>query len=531
MTLLTKLTGYLHRVFDKAPDNFVAMVFSHAQLAGYSVADDVLVIRLTTGQSYTFSLTNHTLSSLQQAIGALPGFVILRATSDGGLLAGVLTEGEYTTGVMVGYRNLLTAYLYSIVGALRQARADIETTTAEMDFRAAQGDTLDYFGRHFRISRLVGETDAQYSARIAATVFLARGNNVVIATAIERVLKDALKVRIVDSEVSVNDDVLHNGVYRYNSTQNHNRNLHGLFDATAAIDLGGSQDINAFRQRVIEVSNAFRDAGTHLRQVIITGMLDDSVPEADDLFGTVNAVLTPMADQYGEPEYTHNAGMTYNSSQRYGPQDVTTRTFDELSLAALTNLTDEVNTALTEAVDELHDGVFLHGGQVTYGTAIVETDKLAVSMAVAALDDVVSPGNDDQMSTNLAIAQMSDQYGEPEYLFDGAITHSGLLSYGPQDVTTRTVDNLVLGSNLTLDDAYPTVPLDMSGTASYDAAFAHGAQVLANESLGMSLDLSLDDTVPGGNDDELVVQLYMQATYAGKYAHNSTVDHDIHALA
>jgi len=53
---------------------------------------------------------------------------------------------------------------------------------------------------------------------------------------------------------------------------------YGLFDVVYSIALDGTDDLNTYTERVRSVVESYRDAGTHMRSLTVSGDLSDAYP-------------------------------------------------------------------------------------------------------------------------------------------------------------------------------------------------------------------------------------------------------------
>jgi hypothetical protein len=162
------------------------------------------------------------------------------------------------------------------------AERQINAMPAQMSFPTATGFRMDYgAGAIYGVPRLPGELDPQYAKRALATILAPRGNNIAIEMAIESVTGQ--DCRVVDFQLPgpgfpLYDGIIaHDGSYQYNSGASR---YYGLFDVAVGYDLLGSGTPYEFVNQVQSMLDGFRDAGTHLHAISLSGSkLLDSLPK------------------------------------------------------------------------------------------------------------------------------------------------------------------------------------------------------------------------------------------------------------
>jgi hypothetical protein len=293
MRLTKVLLGYLNRVFDRDPGQFLAFRLNYDG-AGmtWAIQDGILITRVAggTGENLTVDLSQYTILQLVLFLHAQPGYSVPYAdgTELQDLSAEVLLDGSGDTSAsngdhICGYTSLLWAYMEALAVELDLAEQQINAMPAQMSFPTANGFWLDYgAGTIYGVPRLSSESDPQYARRALATVLAPRGNNIAIEMAIESVTGQDCQV--VDFPLSgpgfplYNSIISYDGTYQYKSSAGR---FYGLFDVVAGYDLLGSGSPVEFLDQVRSMLEGFRDAGTHLHAVSLAGSkLLDSLPEA-----------------------------------------------------------------------------------------------------------------------------------------------------------------------------------------------------------------------------------------------------------
>src|SRR3546814_13370164 len=116
---------------------------------------------------------------------------------------------------------------------------------------------------------------------------LPRGNNVAMEAAIKVYTGQDAKVTDVtlygDPFPRYDATIRYDGTYNYNSTR---QPLYGLFDVDYGYDFINGGDITQFHQIVRELVGRLRDAGTHLRSLLLRG-------------SDLDAALTPRSQARG----------------------------------------------------------------------------------------------------------------------------------------------------------------------------------------------------------------------------------------
>lgn len=368
MKLTKTLLGYLNRVFNKDPLQFLALAIDYdGQGMTWEVADGVLTTAVVGGHGAGLSidLAGYTLATLVSFIAAQPGYTTTYVNPDSkGLSALVLLDaaGDISApdgGSLYGYSSVLWAYMEANAAELKEAEAAIQSLTSEMQTTTADGDWLDLLGSYYKVPRLTGELDASYGPRIIATVIRPASNNVAIEAAIEQWTgQQATVTDVVLRGVTGN---VYNGAHVYDGSIKHNAvntNVYGLFDVTYAYDLVNGGDLSQFQKIVVSLVNTLRAAGTHLRSIALSG-------------SALADTLTPPTDSFGGLA----VGMDINDSlisptESMSPVAVKLADFAD----ALTPPTDA--ESITISYNYAHNGVRRYNGVIAHMGGQVVTESL-----------------------------------------------------------------------------------------------------------------------------------------------------------
>lgn len=298
-----RLLGYLHRVFDKDPDAYLALRIRYVKDFTWTISDGVLTLEyyprplLADGRwkangvqiadgvddfstsVTTIDLSAYTLDGLAEHVAALPGFSIeYQATEGGHLSALTLLDGAGNQGASNGdhlyaYTSLLWAYVSSLSEEIGQAAEAIAEMVKQMSLRTAEGFWLDELGSYYKVPRMVGELDRLYGSRIVAETLRPKGNNVAIAQSIKDVT--GMDATVSDAALLPVQANKFDGTWMFDGSRKfaghdpHAR--HGLFDVLMQYDLLGDSTEVANLAAISEIVNRLRDAGTYLRQIGIEG--------------------------------------------------------------------------------------------------------------------------------------------------------------------------------------------------------------------------------------------------------------------
>jgi hypothetical protein len=266
MKLTQRLVNYLHHVFDRSPQQFIALrIQCNGTGLTWTIRDAVLTTAPVGGTAAPLSidLAGYTIASLAAYIAAQPGYSIpyVDSSAHSVLSSQVLIDGkgdisQINGDQLVGYTSVVWAYMDACAAELEVAGYQIGQMLLQMNTVTASGTWLDLQGAYYGVSRNIGEADAQYGPRIIATVIRPLGNNVAIESAL-RVLNGGLAVSVVDYPELVN-------------------NSYGLFDVDFAVSLAMLQveSIANWQAAISTIINGMRDAGTHVRTINIQAPIE-----------------------------------------------------------------------------------------------------------------------------------------------------------------------------------------------------------------------------------------------------------------
>jgi hypothetical protein len=293
MRLTQKLLNTLHRVFDKQPAEFLALRLQYDGGMVWTVAEATLstVVDGGSGVNLTVDLTQYTVGQLINFLASQPGYSIPFGDTDENsvLSSRLLLDGTNDISLsngdhLYGYTNVLFSFLEANALELENAQAQIPNAIAQLSTTTAQAYWLDRLGNFYGVPRLAGEADTSYSPRIPAEVLRPRGNNVALENAIKAYTgQDALvtDVTLYGSTFPLYDgEITRNSIWDYAATA---QPLYGLFDVEYGYDLLNGGDITAFAAIVTGIIDRLRDAGTHMRSLLLKGsdISDTFTPPTD----------------------------------------------------------------------------------------------------------------------------------------------------------------------------------------------------------------------------------------------------------
>lgn len=344
MRLTNKLLGYLNRVFNKDPMQFLALrVNCDSGQMTWSVFDGFMTltpINSKFAQPMTLDLSLFTVQSLAQFISSQVGyaaispfvstssinwtadssvvtadsqatadavaFQITSSSSNRNLSALVLLDAsgdvrQSNGDHLFGYTSFLYSYLNAAASQLEIAQAQIVNALEQMSTTTAESEFLDFLGTFYFVPRnSVGaaqEADPSYSPRIISNVLLPSSNNIGMAIALEAQFPGT-QVVVVDAINNGGTLLLRDGSIFFNSEFVHNSNAtqltDGLFDVTFSFDFSGSVSPSEYAPLVIAAVNKYRLGGTYVRNLFLKNGLSASVPITNF---TLNGILVTVLDQ------------------------------------------------------------------------------------------------------------------------------------------------------------------------------------------------------------------------------------------
>lgn len=327
MRLTHKLLGFLHRVFDRDPKQFLAFRLSYAGGMVWSVRDGILRTQVVggPGTALTFNLADYTVSQLVAELALQPGYTVLNGDrSDlGNLSATVLLDGQGDISAsngdhLYGYTSFLFAYLEAQAIELESAKREMRHMLEQMSVTTAGDEWLDEWGSYLAVPRIMGEPDSQYAPRIIAEVLRPRGNNVAIEMAISSYTGQATQV--IDVTDYGGRTPAYNGVASFNGTSHYDTVAvpsYGRFDVHYGYDLGLDREdpetLAGFRDTVRALVERMRDAGMHMRALDLTGtvLADIAVSPVDDANPVALAGSMTINDTPDAPVDAWAAGLAF----------------------------------------------------------------------------------------------------------------------------------------------------------------------------------------------------------------------------
>lgn len=328
MRLTQKLLGYIHRIFSNDPDSFLAIRIRYDGDMVWTVSDRVLTTSVTggSGTNLTINLADHSIRTLVDYINAQPGYSVpfSCAEPERSLSAAVLLDGSNNQGAsngdhLSGYTSLLHAYMESAAIELKEAKLAIAEMIKQMSVPTAEGEWLDEIGSYYHVPRLAGETDALYGPRIIVEVLRPRGNNIAIEMAIESAT-NGFKSSVDDSPLTTISTYLRrDGYVKFDGQYQRGlltRSHYAQFDVNAEFDLLSAESISDLMVRIRAAVEKFRDAGTRMRQVTLTGSLSDKAPSLGSDVFTNAGVINLGSDRYLPPRNIRNGTILRGNAQQ-----------------------------------------------------------------------------------------------------------------------------------------------------------------------------------------------------------------------
>lgn len=367
MKLTRRLLKLLNRVFDKDPQQFLALRLRYDGQMRWEISDATLTTSVVGGSGLPLSvdLRQFTVSQLVSHLAAQPGYRIEYATTgaDAQLGARVLLDGSGDQDLsngdhLTGYSSVLWAFLESFAAELREAAEQIAQMLRQMSIRTAEDVWLDELGDYYGVPRLAGESDGAYGPRLIAEVLRPRSNNVAIAQAIRSWTGQETSVSDVMEwipEFPVHDaSITYNGAFDHQSGA---RPVYALFDVVYGYDIENGGSIAEFQSAVEGVIERLRAAGTFLRSLNLSGStLQDTGPTPTDDSAMPLAVAPVLTDALTAPQDT-----SLVLAQQF------------LGLADVADPGDDNGLTLTISAAVHHDGLRTHNGAVGYfGGVVVE---------------------------------------------------------------------------------------------------------------------------------------------------------------
>lgn len=293
MRLTDKLIGYLHQVFSKDPGASLALRLRYDGAMTWRIEDGVLTTNVTGGSGTALSvdLSAYTIEELTDYLALQSGYTVQSANADlFDLSALALLDGDGDQDAsngdyLMAYGSLMRAWLDAEAVELEQARTAITEMLKQMAVPSAESEWLDELGGYYAVPRNFGETDGRYGPRIITEVLRPRGNNIAIEEAISAAV-DRYTVSVTDAPLATittwwraDGSTIANGSRHAGSIQ---RSHYGQFDVVSGFDLMSAESITDLKSRVRSVVEKFRDAGTRMRQLSISGKIEDKAGASSD---------------------------------------------------------------------------------------------------------------------------------------------------------------------------------------------------------------------------------------------------------
>ncbi len=225
-TMLQRLLGSLHRVFERGPDQVLAFRVQSGSGCTWTVAGDTLTV-LRPGMAATvLPLQGTTIGGVCTALTAA-GFM-LPYTADADTLARsamTLLEGsgdQYASNGdhLLSYTSLLWSWLDAAGRELADAKQQIVEMLRQMIIRQSDGSWTDLWGSYFGCLRRSGESDAMLADRIVYELRRARSNAYGIAANVEHFTGAKVTVREPWREMCVLSGAVPLGAARFpNATE------------------------------------------------------------------------------------------------------------------------------------------------------------------------------------------------------------------------------------------------------------------------------------------------------------------------
>lgn len=309
MLLTDKLLGFLNRVFSKDPDQFLAFRIDYDGGMSWKVLEGRLYTNVSggSGTDLNIDLSAHTLSTLSAYIATQAGYSVSSNVTDSRAIrtAQILIDGTNSPAASNGdclyaYSSLTWSYMHANAMQLVKAKTDIVEMLKQMSLQSAESEWLDDLGDYYGIRRLAGEPDTIYVDRILLTIIRPKGNNIALAMAIETLTKKTGAIVVDAPMTTVTQHEYRHGAARYDGATTRavqETSFYGQFDVTANFDLLAAENIADLLVRIRAAVEQFRDAGTKLRQVALSGSISDTARAGSD---TSDIALTQalMSDEY-----------------------------------------------------------------------------------------------------------------------------------------------------------------------------------------------------------------------------------------
>lgn len=374
MLLTKKLASYLHRVFSKDPEPFLAIRLRYDGSMSWKVADGFLTTEIEggSGAALNVDLSAYTIASLVTYLSAQTGYSVAFSVSgqQSVLSAQVLLDGGNNQDVsngdhLYGYASLLWAYLEANAMELQEAKKNISEMLLQMSVSTAGNEWLDELGDYYDCPRLVGENDTIYARRIIASIIRPKGNNIVIEMAIKSAANGFAASVLDTASVEPAALMLRKGEFRYNSEYTRTpskKQFYGLFDVTAVFDLLSAESYSALLVRIRAAVDENRDMGTKMRQLTVAGVISDTAGPSSDAISVLSIGLSALSDHSA---YLHDGLLARNGSVYYANAETPVSINSLLQMSDAWSGESDVTGFLAHR-DVYHNSKFQRAGQFAY---------------------------------------------------------------------------------------------------------------------------------------------------------------------
>jgi hypothetical protein len=367
MSMLSKLLGYLNRVFDKNPYQFIAFRLDYQSgVLTWTVADSILTITTSDNLvNLAIPLASYTIAQLVAYIEVAANLTITGIPSDGTQNRSALTliDGTNNTDALNGdcvyaYTSLLWAYQGACAQELVLCKAAIVSLPLEMSTVSADGVWLDFIGGYYDVVRLANEPDETYGPRIVAEVIQPLSNGPAIAQVVSNTTgQPATVTDVVEYGPAVpeyNDLITYDAAYEYDASA---EPIYNLFDLTVGYDIINGADPADFSTIIRAQVNRIRAAGTQLRNLFVASSAigDTFTPPTDGVATQAVGVEVPgLADTLTAP------------SDATSPAQVALAALSD----TLTPPTDAGDTLVIYTNPIFFNGANSYNGQIPFGETI-----------------------------------------------------------------------------------------------------------------------------------------------------------------
>jgi len=285
MAVLDKLLSRLHRVFDKDPQKTPVILLS-CTVDGVQVSTSNMRITGTGGLNIDFS--EMTLQELVTSINAVAGYSASLVANDYmGLLArAILEDGAHSAvqNTSLHYpTSLLWAEMQTCGWILDEQVERLRQLGKQLYFHSADSDWLDYWSKtYFGINRNHQESDDDYVRRAIHDIVALNQNNIALGNLIRETVT-GYDCDVIDTP-SETDALSYGGLITADGAQLYNGSLtaqYGMFSVAAQIEMEDQVPLAELSQKVREIVNRHKAAGTELRALDFKMETSDSLTMAE----------------------------------------------------------------------------------------------------------------------------------------------------------------------------------------------------------------------------------------------------------